>query len=347
MPQIPLSAVLAVALVIAVFAFGNYPVSEPLYPVAYSGLVHGCVKNGGHWLSSHTECENVSADWCLDVSGNFEQCASACRHSGDALAPCTMQCVPVCGFGEPSAALSTLTPGDATFLIDGQPIRFQDGYALEELVPGQAVKSEARIWGISPPGDLNGDRWPDVGVVIVHDRGGLGQYYYLAAATGAPQLYVGSEAVLVGKDVRPGTLAIKDRQLTLNYGAHYPWQDTSERAPVGKSKVVSLDDNGGLIELERPQLDQETALELASDTWGDCEATECDALTVRVLDGQDGVWYVEATYEGLRDDSVEAVRRSASVHYASGRWLVGSVLLTEYRCQRGRGQSDFGKGLCL
>ncbi len=56
-----------------------------------------CVEAEGFWLEEFGECEDVTSDWCEQMEGIFDECASACRHLEDA-EMCIMQCVPVCYF---------------------------------------------------------------------------------------------------------------------------------------------------------------------------------------------------------------------------------------------------------
>ena len=61
-------------------------------------IVASCASNGGEWLPDFNECESLSQAVCEELGGNFNECASACRHSEDPLMPCTMQCILVCEF---------------------------------------------------------------------------------------------------------------------------------------------------------------------------------------------------------------------------------------------------------
>lgn len=54
-----------------------------------------CTSAGGNWLAEHGECAYISFEWCSKHAGDFNECASACRHQPEAEI-CTMQCVPVC-----------------------------------------------------------------------------------------------------------------------------------------------------------------------------------------------------------------------------------------------------------
>ena len=80
--------------------------------------------------------------------------------------------------------------------------------------------------------------------------------------------------------------------------------------------------------------------------WGDY-GDDCEELIVSVLDGKDGVWFVQAIYNGLRDDSVYAQKKIAWAHYSNNAWEIGSEILEEYKCQPNRGHQDFSDELCL
>ncbi|KPJ85782.1 hypothetical protein AMJ57_01935 [Parcubacteria bacterium SG8_24] len=94
-------------------------------------------------------------------------------------------------------------------------------------------------------------------------------------------------------------------------------------------------------------LTRQTATELVHQAWGSCDEADCERLSVRVLDSGDGVGLIEAVYDGLHDDSVRTIRRRCWAHQTDGNWTLGAVVITEYRCQPGRGQQDFSKELCL
>jgi hypothetical protein len=84
--------------VIAVMAYGvwlaNQSPETDLGPIASI-----CTDEGGSWVAEYGECENIGAATCTELGGAYAECTSACRHSDDPAAPCTMQCVPVCSFG--------------------------------------------------------------------------------------------------------------------------------------------------------------------------------------------------------------------------------------------------------
>jgi hypothetical protein len=62
-----------------------------------SFIKEACVQFGGIWYEEFKECESISEINCVELGGDFDLCASACRHDPDAEV-CTMQCVLVCSF---------------------------------------------------------------------------------------------------------------------------------------------------------------------------------------------------------------------------------------------------------
>lgn len=77
----------------------NMPEQTPPAGNAKVSLSALCAEKNGNWLAEYSECEGVDPDFCRTYGGNFNECASACRHDPKAEV-CTMQCVPVCSYAE-------------------------------------------------------------------------------------------------------------------------------------------------------------------------------------------------------------------------------------------------------
>ena len=54
-----------------------------------------CLSKHGRWLNKYQECEFVSEQSCNEMGGQFNECASACRHQSPDVV-CIQMCVPVC-----------------------------------------------------------------------------------------------------------------------------------------------------------------------------------------------------------------------------------------------------------
>lgn len=62
--------------------------------------VLACVSSeGGRWLQEYNECEYLPKQQCEELGGEYNECASACRHDPDAMM-CILMCVQVCQFSE-------------------------------------------------------------------------------------------------------------------------------------------------------------------------------------------------------------------------------------------------------
>ena len=56
-----------------------------------------CIEAEGVFVEEYIECENISEETCTEMGGEFDECASACRHEPEGTI-CTAQCVLVCSF---------------------------------------------------------------------------------------------------------------------------------------------------------------------------------------------------------------------------------------------------------
>jgi zinc transport system substrate-binding protein len=65
----------------------------------HSELEEKCEEAGGNWLEEFGECENIESAKCSELGGEFDGCASPCRHQEDAEV-CAQVCVEVCRLDE-------------------------------------------------------------------------------------------------------------------------------------------------------------------------------------------------------------------------------------------------------
>jgi len=233
-------------------------------------------------------------------------------------------------------------PLNTTYSIESESITLKDGYAEKEIVPGAASKIKVGVFGGLSYEDLNGDELEDGVLILTYNAGGSGTFYYIAASLQDQGGYKGTDAVLLGDRISPKDIQIEEGVITVNYADRYPWEPLTATTTVNKTKSLEVKQEE-LQEILGKNLSQETALELAKEEWGECE--ECDSLEVSVLDGKDGAWYVQAIYDGLRDDSIEAEKKIATAHYVDEAWELGETLVEEQKCYRGH--QDFSTEPCL
>jgi hypothetical protein len=324
-------------------------------------LAESCRRGHGIWISAYGECQGADADWCQAAGGRSQECVSACRHSPDQNVACTAPCVSVCTLGRQFADASNQPSGSRlqsggtvlnnTYEIEGRPIAFEGGRSTMEIEPGMAYRSTGQITAQSPPGDLDGDGFDDYGLVIVVERGEAAGLYYLAVARGsADGSYRGSNAILIGDRVSLSSVKISGNEEIAVYLTRFPWEEwgVGQLQEVNKAKRA-IWRNGRLQDRPEPggTLQDEDARKIALGLWGDCSLDLCDQMGVKGTYDGDGVWYVEAIYDGLRDDSVRVRRKTAVVRYFDGAWQPGQTVRDDWQCQPGRGHEGFGTEPCI
>jgi len=238
------------------------------------------------------------------------------------------------------------SPLNATYIIEGDSFILVNGKAEKEIVPGAASKIMVNAFDVNTVGDVNADGLDDTAVLLSYSGGGSGTFFYIALAIQTEQGYKGTNTVIVGDRIAPQTTEIKDGEIVVNYADRYPWESFTTEPSVGKSKYL-IYENGELKQKQSEVLFQEIAESLVAENWGNCENNECSELIINILDGKDGVWYVQAFYSGLRDDSIKDQKRIASVNYINGEWEWGTELVKEHKCQPNRGHQDFSSELCF
>ena len=73
-------------------------------------------------------------------------------------------------------------PLNASYRIEGQEIQLVNGRSEVEAAPGSATKIRTLVFGNPVYGDLDGDGVEDSALLLVHDPGGSGTFYYAAAS---------------------------------------------------------------------------------------------------------------------------------------------------------------------
>lgn len=208
-------------------------------------LGESCRANSGNWLSDFNECELVNQDWCIQNQGDFNECASACRHNPEAEF-CTMQCIPVCSFLDEGAVLKA-SPLDATYTIEDIAFPLVNGRAKKAIDGGGASKILVSVFEANTLGDIDKDGFEDYVVILTEDAGGSGTFYYVALAMGGLDSYTGTNAIFLGDRIAPQTTEIRDGEIIVNYGDRNPGESFDVEPSLGASKYLFYD-NGQLKE---------------------------------------------------------------------------------------------------
>lgn len=131
---------------------------------------------------------------------------------------------------------------DGEYIVGGERVKLENGFAETEVAPGSASKAVTRYFGNEAKGDLNGDGIVDLVFLLTQETGGSGTFYYLVGAIqSVDNRYQGTNATLIGDRIAPQTTEFKDGLVIVNYAERAPGAPMSEAPSVGKSLYLKYD----------------------------------------------------------------------------------------------------------
>ena len=140
--------------------------------------------------------------------------------------------------GREAIETSATDPLQASYRIERQEVRLIDGQAEAEAAPGSATKIRTSVFGQPVFGDLNEDGNEDAALLLLHQPGGSGTFYYVAAALNTNGTFRGTNAVLLGDRIAPQTIEIRDGVVIANYADRRPEESMAVPPSVGMSKYL-------------------------------------------------------------------------------------------------------------
>jgi len=151
--------------------------------------------------------------------------------------------------GEPDGALGGVL--NATYLIEKQTVRLINGRAETQAAPGSAIRITTVVFGKPAYGDLNDDGREDATVFLMHDPGGSGTFYYVAAAIAANDTCQGTNAVFLGDRVDPRAIQIRNGVIVADYADRRADQPMAAAPSIGKTIYLMLKE-GHLAAIKAP-----------------------------------------------------------------------------------------------
>ena len=140
---------------------------------------------------------------------------------------------------------------NATYLIEKQSVPLVNGRAEFQAAPGSAIKITTEVFGKPSYGDLNYDGRDDAALFLMHDPGGSGTFYYVAAAIATNDFYRGTNAVLLGDRVFPRTIHIRNGMIFVEFDDRNPNQSMAAAPTIGKIMCLMLKE-GNLKAIKAP-----------------------------------------------------------------------------------------------
>ena len=136
---------------------------------------------------------------------------------------------------------------DLTITIGTQEFAMSDGVAVIPPSQGSATANTLRLIGVPVLGDSDDDGNPDAALLVQHDPGGSGTFYYAVVAINDGGSYRASNALLLGDRIEPRAVEFADGRFVYTYAERKPGDSMSERGTVEKSVTVTVDNSAGAI----------------------------------------------------------------------------------------------------
>jgi hypothetical protein len=138
---------------------------------------------------------------------------------------------------------SVLDPLNTTYWIEDRAVHLVDGYAEISIVQGSATKIRTRVLEKPVYGDINDDGKEDAVLILSHDPGGSGTFYYAAAALGKGDCYKGANTVLLGDRIVIHGIGIEQGVVLIRYADRRSKDPMSAEASVLRTAVLKWKDN--------------------------------------------------------------------------------------------------------
>lgn len=156
------------------------------------------------------------------------------------------------GIGTAFEDASNSGPQNTSYLIDEITVDLVDGRASVPAAPGSASSIETAIRGDPVLADLNNDGVEDAVVLLTHQTGGSGTFYYVAAAVGTSEGYTGTAGSLLGDRIVPQNVAVDGGKVRVRYLTHAANQSFAETPTVEQIREYMLAPDGRML-IEDPE----------------------------------------------------------------------------------------------
>lgn len=142
----------------------------------------------------------------------------------------------------PSQETLGSSPLDATYIIEGKEVTLTDG-KTEEQVPYSAATLVTQSWNQPEEGDLDADGVDDASFILTQELGSTGASYYVVASLNVNNQWKGTNGILLGEEIAPQTMFIKEGIIIVNYAERTEGDPMSTPPSIGTSKRLIVEDS--------------------------------------------------------------------------------------------------------
>jgi hypothetical protein len=160
--------------------------------------------------------------------------------------PVTIAAVALLAACQPTAAPD---PANATYTIERDAVTLVGGKAERPVAPGSAAKQVTSLAEQRTSGDIDGDGRPDAVVVLVHQPGGSGTFYYLTALLNLSSGAKATNAILLGDRVLIQAVKVDGSTIVVDYLVRRPGEPLSAQPTVATTMRSTV--QGGILTAQR------------------------------------------------------------------------------------------------
>jgi hypothetical protein len=146
----------------------------------------------------------------------------------------------------PAATPSAPDPMNATFQLERSTVTLANGRAEREAAPGSATKVVTSLTDRRASGDVDGDGRADAVVVLTHQPGGSGTFYYVAALLNTSAGVTATPAILLGDRIMVNALRLDGRAIVVELLDRAAGQPLTASPTVASTKRFEVD-RGALV----------------------------------------------------------------------------------------------------
>ncbi len=158
-----------------------------------------------------------------------------------------LACAPTGPATSPGASsVAAPDPLNATYRIDRDTATLANGRAEREAAPGSATKVVTTLGDQRVAGDVDGDGRPDAVVILVHQPGGSGTFYYVAALLNVPGGATATPAILLGDRIKVNAVRLDGRAIVVEVLGRAAGEPLTASPTVASSRRFVVD-RGALV----------------------------------------------------------------------------------------------------
>ena len=139
--------------------------------------------------------------------------------------------------------INTLDIANLSYVIKGETFVLTNGIAEKSYTDDSTTKNILRIFGQPEYGDLDADDDIDAAVLLEHNPGGSGTFYYAALAINTGTTYRATETMFLGDRIAPQSIDILEGRAVFNIAERRADEPMSAQPSIGRSIWVHYNPN--------------------------------------------------------------------------------------------------------